>query len=295
MKPLHHIPQTLTILQFIILSVMAVACNRAPKTLEFEPIDGQIALLARVYPVWFGEKIDIQSQESGIETLCDWIQYKALVAQKSEGWEESQQVFLDNEMSLVTQTNIHSDYWASIAAFEWLESIYNGDTSQKSEILAKCEKYTPNLKDHLDNEIQLFQQIAQKEGWLDANGKIAGSKRDIVRLMHRYQWISVTANQFPIDRIFPPEEKLAVFRYQIEISAMPIDNKIAHINIMRNELPGSYDYDFAEATLYSRVGDTAKACAVLKNALPNMHDENQKKKYNEALRSLSQANSAACL
>jgi hypothetical protein len=198
-------------------------------------------------------------------------------------------------MSLVTRTNINADYWTSAAAFEWLEPLYNGNAEQQKEILAKCETYTPNLKDHLNDEIQQFRQIAQKEGWLDNSGKIASSKRDIVRLMHRYQWISVTANQFPIDRIFPPEERLAIFRYQIEISNMSMDNKIAHITNMRNELPGSYDYDFAEAKLYSDSGDIAKACSILKNALPNMHDEIQKKKYNEALRALSQANSAACL
>ena len=294
MKTNRHILRTLVVMLFIASLLMIAACNRAPKSLEFEPIDCQIALLERVYPAWFGEKIDIMSQEIGVETVCDWVQYKSLVAKRSPGWEESHEVFLGNEMTLVTQNNIHADYWASIAAFDFLEPLYNGDNTYQSQVIAKCEKYTPNLKAHLDDEIQLFRQIAQKEGWLDNDNKIAASKRNIVRLMHRYQWISVTANQFPIDRIFPPEEMLAAFRYQIEQSAMPMDNKITHIHEMQNELPGSYDYDFAEAILYANAGDTAKACAILKNSLSNLNDEAQKIKYNRAIKELSQANASVC-
>ena len=294
MKTNRHILRTLAVMLFAAFLLTITACNRAPKSLEFEPMDGQIALLERVYPVWFGARIDIAAQEAGMLTLCDWLEYKSLVAHQTEGWEESQQVFLDNEMTLVTRTNIHADYWASVVAFEWLESLYNGDTNVQDDIIARCSPYTPALKDHLADEVELFRGIAQKEGWLDNSGKIAASKRDFVRLMHRYQWVMVTSNHFPYDRICPPEEMIAIFRYLVEVSDMALDKKLAHIDEMRRELPESYDYDFAEAVLYSKSGDTASACAILKNAVSNMHDESQKKKYHQAINTLSQADSAAC-
>ena len=295
MKTNCHILRIIALALIAAISVLVAACNRGPKTLEFEPIDGQIALLERVYSVWFGARIDIPAQDAGMLTLCDWLDYKSRVARQSEGWEESQQIFLDNEMTLVTRTNINADYWASVFAYEWLEKLYNGEPGVQSDIIARCAQYTPELNAHLDDEIQSFRGIAQKEGWLDNNGRIAPSKRELVRLMHRYQWVMVTSNHFPYDRICPPEEMIAIFRYLVEVSDMALDKKLAHIDEMRRELPESYDYDFAEAVLYSKSGDSAGACAILKNALPNMHDEAQKKKYHQAIKALSQANSEACL
>ena len=282
------------ILLFLCLAATLAACSRTPSALQFEPIDGQIALLDRVYPVWFGEKIDILSQDIGLETVCDWIEYKSRVARQTEGWEDSYHRFLDNEMSLVTRNSIHADYWASVAAFEMLEPLYNGDTKQAAVIAEKCKPYTPDIAAHLDDEAQVFREFAQSEHLLLDNGTIAPAARPLVRLVHRYQWVKVTSEHFPIGRILPPEEMIAIFRYQVEKSAMPADKKLAHIDEMRAEMPGSYDYDFAEAMVRLQSGDAVSACTILKAAMPNLDDETLKKKYTQAANEISQTNPSAC-
>lgn len=281
------------LLAFVLLCIWP---NRPEIKLEFESLDGQFALLERVYPQWFGERIDVMADPAGQRVVCDYLSYKGMMISQVEGWEDRMEQFNADEMDYVVGSSIQADYWLSLAVFDYLEAFYHGDEAKQSEIASICKEIDPDLKEHLAGEVNSFKEIAQAEGFLDPAGRIAPDKRNLVILLHRYQWIGVAGNQLPNARIQPPEERLAVFRWQIEQSLMPLEKKLNRISRYQNMYPKDYDYEFAKAVLFANNGMFSEACEVLNHGLSNVSDEDtfRKDRYTQGIKQISAQDSSAC-
>lgn len=264
--------------------------------LEFESLDAQLKQLESVYSEKFGAEVDVMGNDSGRRVVCDFLAYKALSSARAENWEESRSTFNANEMEFVMGTSIHSDYWASLAAFKYLVGFYNGDTAVQEEILKLCADEVPNLRDIIGKEVEMFQYVAEKEGFVDENMKILPEKMDIVRLLHRYQWVTAAGFQFPMTDLMPPEEHLAIFRWQIEQSTLGFDKKIDRIKDFKTHYGYDYDYEFARAVLYFQHGHPEGACSILKDAELSVSglDAAKARKYRGAMKTVLNENSVAC-
>ena len=270
--------------------------NRTDVKMEFESLDGQFALLERVYPQWFGERIDVMADPAGQRVVCDYLSYKGMMTAQAEGWEDRMEQFNADEMDYVVGGSIQADYWLSLAVYDYLEAFYHGDEAKQSEIASICSEVDPDLRQHLASEVASFKEIAQAEGFLDPAGKILPEKRKLVILLHRYQWVGVSGNQLPNARIQPPEEKLAVFRWQIEQSQMPLEKKLNRLARFQSMYPKEYDFDYGRAVLFSNNGMLREACEALNNGLSNVSEEDafRKGRYTQGIKQISAQNSGAC-
>lgn len=287
---------------FLVLSFTGCKKGVNPVPLEFESMEGQFALLDRVYPEWFGEPMDVMENPTGVRVICDWVHYRTMASGNIEGWEDSTEQFNADAMDYVMENSIHADYWASIRSFEVMVPIYEGDAAKRAELVNLCKDVSPELDKQLDVEITAFKEVAQKEGFLDAQGKLKPEMLPYARLLHRKLWVAVAGRQFPRARIEPPEEQLAFFRWQIERSTMTSEQKLQRIAEFRLMMPKAYDYDFAIAVILNRDGRYVDACAVLTEALhevesvqqENMEDNFRVMRYKGAIETIQKAHPQAC-
>ena len=97
--------------------------------LKFESMRGQMRLVDRAYTKWFGAPVDVLSNETGVRVVCDYLAFAAASASDrdlgivpDDDWEDIRDKFNADEMDYVIATTIQSDYWASIATFDYLEA-----------------------------------------------------------------------------------------------------------------------------------------------------------------------------
>lgn len=279
------------IVGFVIMWI--VDMSRKP-ALVFEPFDAQFALLDKVYANWFGEKVSVQSQPIGEQVICDWMNYKALSANQTDGWRDAADKFNANEMELVTRNQIQIDYWASVEAFEILYGFYREEPGMRESIIERCGKLEPDLDKYLDEDLVQFKAVAEREGFLDESGKLREDKRRHVELLHRHLWVNLASKQFPRHRLEPPEERLSIFKWQIEQSSLPDDVKLE--KLMHSEVVErlSYDYAFSKAVLLYRNQKYWDACQVLMEALENTEDTFRTERYQKSIEEIKRADSNAC-
>lgn len=280
--------------------ILMIAKSVGPeKRLEFEPLDGQIALLHKAYDKWFGERVDILAMEPGRLVLCDWVKYRGSVALEAEDVEEWAEKFSADMMDLVISKKMAANYWAGRTAFEEWWAVFNGDENKRSAIVERCKDVDPAIDEAIRADIDAFKAFAAAENLLDENGRLREDRRDILHLIYRHLWISLSSRQVIRDNIEPPEERIAFLRWQIEQSAMPLDRKIQKLDEYSLQKTDSYDFMFALAVLYAQNGMAAEACSVLHEALSGSENAGvgnafRIQRYSEALETLRQAHPAAC-
>ena len=280
----------------VLFIVMMIVENATREPASYEPLDGQMTLMHNAWKNWFGERIDVLGQSAGVVLVCDWMQYKSLVAAGDPGWADAGEQVNADAMDLVMANSLAADFWAENAAFDLLYDLYNGKEGQKDRILTLCREQYPELGTILDKEVEAFHEIARKEGFLDASNRILPEKRDIVHLLHRHLWVEVEADQFPRVNIEPPEERLAFFRWQIEQSSMNPEQKLKKLDQYSADQEGEYDYDFARAMIFTQTGMYGEACAFLKDALEKCAPDKafRRDRYQRALRDIEQAHPGVC-
>jgi len=265
------------------------------RSLHFEPLDGQLALLERVYPVWFGPRMDVLEDEGGVRVVCDWFVLQSLVSSPKEGWAEALETFHANSMDYAVSRGVGTNYWAGEAAFELLEAMLRGEEGRQ-RVLDLCAAYAPALSAKIDNHVAAFRALGEAEALLDASGALRADKRDIARLLHRHLWVEISRGQFPIERIQPPEERMAMFRWQIEVSQMSLDRKLAQLRRFEAVAPHGYDYAYAAAALWYNQGEYGQACRAINLALKDVSvlDERTVRMYRDVIATIKQADALAC-
>ena len=278
------------VIAFVVMMVLETLTHRE---VSFEPLDAQIELTHNAWKSWFGDREDVLARKEGEIAVCDWVQYKAMLATGDADWEQGLERFNSDTMDLVMSGSIASNYWASVAAFDLLYGVYSGESGREADLAARCREYYPDLAAGIATERAAFLELAQREGMLDANGKIRPEAKEIVRLLHRHLWVTASAYQFPRSAIETPEERLAFFRWQVEASTMEPMRKLKKIEEFRIHEGADYDYDFAAAMVYRDAGMYAEACAVLRDVDKNA-TEFRAKRYETARKELSQAHPGVC-
>ena len=270
--------------------------------LKFESLKGQMKLVDRAYAKWFGAPVDVLSSETGVRVVCDYLAYAGASANDpdlgivpNEDWEDLRDKFNADEMDYVVETTIQSDYWASLATFDYLEAYYNDNEVLKAEIEYACAAEFPNLGEDMKREVAVFRRFGQNEGLLDSQNHILPDKRNLVKLLHRYRWVDVAGNQLPSNRLMPPEERLAFYRWQIEMSVKPFMLKIHKLDEIKQQYAYDYDYEYAKAVLYFQEGLGVDACRVLKGALEaESAISYRSNRYRGAMRTIDHTYPGAC-
>ena len=286
-------------LLLIVGFIVMLAVPSRKSSLEFEPLDGQIALLHKAYERWFGAPIAILETDPGQVVLCDWLMYRGSAAAESEDMRDWAEKFNANSMDLVVAHSMSADYWASQVSFDEWTAVFNGDEAKRNEIIARCATEAPDIAKAIDADMAAFKSFAANEKLVDPNGKLRDDKRDIFNLIYRHLWVSLAANQLPRTNIEPPEERIAFLRWQVEQSAMQLDKKIQKLMEFEQQNDDSYDFLFALSVLYAQNGMPGEACAVLQEAIAKADDKNEthsfrKERYTKSLNELRRAHPAAC-
>ena len=121
----------MTIIGIIIMAsfIVMLLLPQQQSSLEFEPIDGQFALLDKAHEAWFGQPTD-PNDISAIPTICDWISYKARVAIEDTN-DANEQAIRDAKgqleadlAGLIANTSFSAIYWISEQAFQTLAPLY---------------------------------------------------------------------------------------------------------------------------------------------------------------------------
>ncbi|MCL2326456.1 MAG: hypothetical protein FWC40_08200 [Proteobacteria bacterium] len=270
--------------------------DSSKSSLHFEPLDAQLALLERVYPVWFGPPVDVLEDEGGVRVVCDWFVLQSLASSPGEGWTEALEAFHANSMDYAVSRGVGTNYWAGEAAFALLEAMLKGDGGRQ-RVLDLCAAHAPALSAKIDNNVAAFRALGEAEALLDASGALRADKRSIARLLHRHIWVEISRGQFPIERIQPPEERMAMFRWQVEVSQMPLDRKLAQLRRFEAAAPHGYDYAYAAAVLWYNRGEYAHACHAINSALNDVSvlDERTVQMYRNVIAKIKQADASACV
>lgn len=281
--------------------IVMLATSRTPYPLEFEPIDGQIALLDKAHEEWFGQPTD-PNDINAVPTICDWINYKGRVALDDGSMESEQAILhvkrqLEADLSgLIANTSFSAIYWIGEQAFEQLAPLYESKSDARRSIVAMCQSRVPDIDAIIDAEIAAFDQLDDIERLRGDNGAFTPQTRIIASLLHRHLWFSVVSEFYPASKFESPEERTAFLRWQIELSAMPIPKKIEKLEqLIDSGLP--YDFAFAKAVLYSKAGQPDVACQTLKDALANDSKELtefRKARYQDGLNEIRKAHHSAC-
>ena len=285
----------LTLIAIVTITITEHRQCRQTSTLDFEPLDDQIAQLDRVYEKWFGEKFDVLQYNTATHMLCDWFLTQALSATSNENWIASLDTFLANAMDFAVNYGINTNYWAGETAYQWLENAIN-DPNSRNTLLQLCTPSHPQLQNVIDDNLNLFRAIAQNENLLDQNGHIPPHHRKITRLIHRSVWVEASRHQFPIARIQPPEEALAILRWKIERANIPLDQKLLLIHKYQNPSPFNYDFTLATAILLYKNALPDDARAILQNSLNTTTtlDDTKIQRYKSAIEFIDNDKSA-CL
>lgn len=261
----------------------------------FDPLDGQIALMDRVYQTWFGERIDVMQDTHGKHVVCSWLMYKAYAESKSDQASEALKLFHENSMEFAVAFQVRSDYWASVVSWELFKQAAF-DENARQELYNTCQPITPDLPKYFMNEVEAFKTLAKAEGLLDAQGHLEASKDRLAFILYRHIWIKASELLFPRRAIEPPEEAMTMFRWQIEVSHLPLEDKLAQLHKIQAKQPLAYDYDYAEAYLKFLDGDAAGACQKLKSMLQSdgIVDIYKQNQYHATLKKIQQAHPTAC-
>lgn len=266
---------------------MMIPLKKQP-SLQFEPLENQFLLLKRAHEKWFAPN-DLPDNALTGRILCEWFDYKSKISADAPDWDESLKQLQTDVMDLVTETSIRSIFWIGEKAFDTLKPIYENDGNAKNSLLAQCKEFTPNLDKTIDSEIEDFQTFAKRENIIDGNFKILPQKLDVARLLHRRLWNDTMSEDFSRNRIESPEERLAVFRWLVESSALPPADKIKKLDNAPFCGP-QYDCDFAAAVLYAQIQNFSGACRALHNDVKNHTNDNfRKNRAQNAIHELSQA------
>lgn len=259
----------------------------------FEPFDKQLDLVERVHKAWFGDPIDIMNTKYGKYVICDWFMYKAYVASNNDSYKSTLEKFNADSMDLVGTEGIRGNFWASVTAFDMFMDALTDET-KKNKIYDTCRDVTPELERFFPNEIASFIKLAGLETLLDQNGKLLADKKRIAKLLYRNLWVKASELQYPHRTLISPEEEIAMFRWQVELSHMTPEAKQAKIDQMRTAFPKSYDYDYASAMILFQAGNTAPACEKLRSLQGAATDDAKKAQYAAALVALHNADPTNC-
>lgn len=269
--------------------------NKNAITVGFDPLDGQLALTQRVYDSWFGERIDIMNDPRGKRVVCGWFMYKAYAESKSNNVQDALEQFNEDSMGLAVAYKVRSDYWASAVAWETFKQAAF-DENRRQELYNTCMDVTPELPKYFMNEVNAFKMLAKNENLLDAQGNFDPTKDRIAFLLYRHLWLTASELQFPRKAIEPPEEAMTMFRWQIEVSNMPLAAKLDKLSETKKNYPHAYDYDYAEAYLLVLNGRYAEACNKLKPLIQTdgVVDAYRQNLYQETIKQIQKADASAC-
>ncbi len=296
----------MTIIGIILMAaavVMLIVPSQEQSSLEFEPIDGQFALLDKAHRAWFGDPTD-PNDENAVATICDWIAYKSLVAADGESAEteqairETKQQLEADLTGLIANTSFSAIYWVGEQAFEKLAPLYEKKPHAREDILTLCQTHTPELARIIGNEIAAFDALSEVERLRSDDGSFTPETRQVAALLHRHLWFALAAEFYTASRFESPEERTAFLRWQIELSNMPIENKIAKLTQSENS-DLNYDFAFAKAVLYARMNKFADACQSIQKALSGDDPkqkltEFRKARYEKSLAELRRAHPGVC-
>ena len=259
----------------------------------FESFDKQLEIVERVHKAWFGEPVDIMNTKYGKYVICDWFMYKSYVASNDDSYKSSLEKFNADSMDLVGTEGIRGNFWASVTAFDMFVGAMN-DENKKNKIYDTCRDITPELEKFFPNEIASFLKLAQLENLLDQNGNLLDDKKLIAKLLYRNLWVKASELQYPHRALLSPEEEMAMFRWQVELSHMTPDAKQAKIEQMRVAFPNHYDYDYALAMILFQSGNAAAACEKLRSVRSADAQDVNKARYDAALAALHDADPVNC-
>ncbi len=281
----------LLVVIFVLIGVFST-----PRSIDFEPMDGQFALLDKVYPTWFGTNQDVVKTKSGQHVLCDWYRYKALTAGQQENWMDAAEKFTADAMDMVMESSIQMLFWAGETAFENMFDYYDGIPGAKEKLIAACPEEADELEKYLESDRKAFFEIAQREGYVNSAGKLDPQKKRFVHLLHRHLWNQVSSFQFPIERIEPPEEKVAFLRWQIEVSSMSLENKLSKLAVLEEMKPDNYDTGYTKGVLFYQNHMYGEACAAFKQGRAQTDPANSYRiqRYDTSIHMISQEHPAIC-
>lgn len=287
------------ILGILLVTAFTVMCmlNQTKDRIEFDPLDGQLELLAKVYPKWFGENQDISSIEHSQTVLCDWFYYKSLAAKERDGWIDASEQFNADAMDMVMSSSIQSLYWVGETAFEDLMRFYEDEPGALEKITAKCPDKAAEIMQYLPEDREGFLNLSQKEGFLTSDGKFHPKKKAIIHLLYRHIWTTLSAEQFPLERISPPEEQIAFLRWQIEQSTLDFQSRLDKLLAFENVYAtDNYDFNYAKGVLFFKNHLYGEACLAFKAGRASTNPANtfRIERYNKAIKTISQAHSAIC-
>ncbi len=223
----------------------------------------QLDIVDAVHKKWYGDRIDILNTEYGKEVVCDWFYYKSYVASIDATYLDVLEQFLADSMHNATVNGFKGDYWASVVAFELLVEAVNAN-DDTSKITDLCLPYAPDIKRMIHLELQNFRKIAVLENLLDSEGKLDNTKMQTTFLIFRNLWVRASEHKLPHRAIYPIEEELAMYRWQVEVSQMAFDKKLEKLERMNDLFPNYYDARYAAAMLNVENGDAATGCNLLK-------------------------------
>jgi len=255
----------------------------------------QLDIVDAVHKKWFGDRIDVLSTEYGKKVVCDWFSYKSYIASVDATFEEVLEQFLADSMHNATVNGFKGDYWASVAAFEMLVDAVNAN-DDISKITDMCLPYAPDIKRILPLELTNFKKLATLENLLDANGKVDKSKLQTTFLIYRSLWVRASEQKLPHRAIYPVEEELAMYRWQVEVSQMSIDKKLEKLEQMDSLFPEMYDAKYAAAMLNVEYGDPAYGCKLIKTLYFETPEEDKTKRelYGGAYKFINESYPKAC-
>ena len=118
-----------------------------------------------------------------------------------------------------------------------------------------------------------FRPVAVAEGLLDENARLIPSQLPLTHLLFRYLWSQRVSEIVGLKETMTESERLALRRWQIEVSRAPLARKLVLIEKLRTtDLRSIYDLERAEAALLVRSGDIVGAKQLLEAALIQAHN-----------------------
>lgn len=204
----------MTIIGIIIMAsfIVMLLLPQQQSSLEFEPIDGQFALLDKAHEAWFGQPTD-PNDISAIPTICDWISYKARVAIEDTN-DANEQAIRDAKgqleadlAGLIANTSFSAIYWISEQAFQTLAPLYESKPEARQHIIDICQSHVPDIASIIDAEINAFDQIDRREH-LRGNDALSRHNREKSPLSYTDTFGSPSSqNSIPLRVSIPPKNK----------------------------------------------------------------------------------------
>lgn len=138
-----------------------------------------------------------------------------------------------------------------------------------------------------------FAELAEREGLLEDDGTIAPGHEPIVHLLFRYLWAQRGNQVVDLARVMSSQELVALRRWQLERSKMPLDRRLEIIERSRGLLGNLMDLDRTEAIIRYHDGDLEGARRVLTDALASEDNPEQEAQLQAMLDAIDRAASSA--